>query len=116
PWRDLDLVHAVQKPLVRPAIQSLVIVRAIGKTACAIGFATPVDSLSTEKLDLSGHWLDPVDDVTEPLPRWHVGGGHAAELKRARLEAPGRSPPGHRVFLKDEVAHIFPDTRYRRVG
>ncbi|MCZ0310208.1 hypothetical protein OZG88_23805, partial [Escherichia coli] len=62
------------------------------------------------------HWLDPVDDVTEPLPRWHVGGGHAAELKLARLEAPGRSPPGHRVFLKDEVAHIFPDTRYRRVG
>ncbi|WP_204351139.1 hypothetical protein, partial [Serratia marcescens] len=32
------------------------------------------------------------------------------------LEAPGRSPPGHRVFLKDEVAHTFPDTRYRRVG
>jgi len=116
PWRDLDLVHAVQKPLVRPAIESLVIGRTVGTTACAIGFATPVDSLSTEKLDLSGHWLDPVDDVTEPLPRWHIGGSHAAELKLARLEAPGRSPPGHRVFLKDEVAHTFPDTRYRRVG
>lgn len=116
PWRDIELVHAVQKPLVRPEIQALTISRPLGGTAAAIGFETPVDSRSTEKLDLSGHWLDPVDDVDEPAPVWHVGGGHATELKLDRLEAPGIAPPGHRIFSQREVGHIFPDTRYRRVG
>lgn len=116
PWRDLDLVHAVQKPLVKPAVEKLVIHRALGATRATMSFTTPVDTLSTEKLDLTGTWLDPRDDPDQPAPQWIVSGGHAAELKLARLWAPGFNPPGRRSFDDKQVGHVFADTRYRRVG
>lgn len=118
PWRELELVHAVQKPLVTPAIENLDISRSLGATKAWLAFATPVDSRSTEKLDLAGRWLEPVDDPSEPGPRVRVGGGGgAAELKLRRLEAPGFEPPGRRTWtMRQPVAHEFGDTRYRRIG
>jgi hypothetical protein len=118
PWRDLELVHAVQKPLVEPAIENLAIRRSTGSTIAGVSFATPVDSRSTEKFDLFGRWLDPVDDPDEPGPRASIGGGQrAAELKLTRLEAPGVDPPGRRAWTERQpVQHEFGDTRYRRVG
>jgi hypothetical protein len=117
PWRDLDLVHAVQKPLVRPQIQQLQIQRSLASTRATLRFATPIDTLSTEKLDLNAKWLDPRDDPEKASPEWLVGGAHAAQLKLARLSAPGFAPPGHKSFGSNgEVAQVFADTRYRRVG
>lgn len=116
PWRELDLVHAVQKPLVKPVLEKLSIQRALGATRATVSFATPVDTLSTEKLDLSGTWLDPRDTLDQPAPEWIVGGAHAAELKLARLSSPGFDPPGRQDFGQHPVGHVFADTRYRRVG
>jgi len=118
PWRDLEVVHAVQKPLVVPAIEGLRVRRFTGSTRARLSFDTPVDSRSTEKLDLSGRWLDPVDDPAEPEPRARVGGGdRAAELKLMRLDAPGVNSPGRgRWTERNPVPHEFGDTRYRRVG
>jgi len=118
PWRDLELVHAVQKPLVQPSIEDLEVRRSTGSTIAGVAFATPIDSRSTEKLDLFGRWLEPVDDPAEPGPRARIGGGQrAAELSLTRLEAPGVDPPGHRLWSQRRpVPHEFGDTRYRRVG
>lgn len=118
PWRDIELVHAVQKPLVEPALEALAVHKTTGSTTAKLSFATPVDTRSTEKLDLFGRWLDPVDDPAEPRPRTKVGGGQrAAELKLTRLEAPGVDPPGRRAWTRRRpVDHEFGDTRYRRVG
>jgi hypothetical protein len=116
PWRDLDLVHAVQKPLVTPIIEKLVILRALGTTRANMSFTTPVDTLSTEKFDLTGTWLDPRDDLDQPAPQWTVGAARATELKLTRLSAPGFNPPGRLSFTDSQVGHVFADTRYRRVG
>ncbi len=117
PWRDLELVHAVQRPLVVPAFEQLAISRTLGSTVAELRFVTPVDSRSTVKLEVFGRWLDPVDDLTEPGPRAGIGGGaRAAELPLRRLEAPGVDPPGRRQWLRRPVTHDFGDTRYRRVG
>ncbi|GAA3894709.1 hypothetical protein GCM10022276_12300 [Sphingomonas limnosediminicola] len=117
PWRDLDLVHAVQRPLVRPAIEQLQISRPLASTKADLAFSTPIDTLSTERLDVSATWLDPRDDPEEPAPQWIAGSGHAARLKLARLSAPGFAPPGHKSFGKgDDAQQVFADTRYRRVG
>jgi len=118
PWRDLEFVHAVQRPLVVPAIQQLAILRPTGRTVASVMFTTPLDSRSTEKLDLFGRWLEPVDDPAEAGPRARIGGGaRAAELKLRRLEAPGFSPPGRRTWsIRNPVHHEFGDTRYRRIG
>ena len=118
PWRDLEAVHAVQRPLVVPGIERLQVRRSTGSTRARLSFDTPVDSRSTEKLDLSGRWLEPVDDVAQAGPHARVGGGErAAELKLMRLDAPGVSPPGRgRWTERNPVSHEFGDTRYRRVG
>jgi len=116
PWRDLDLVHAVQKPLVRPKVERLEIHRALGATRVTMSLTTTVDTLSSEKLDLMGHWLDPRDDPAKPGPEWIVGGAHATELKLRRLSAPGFIPPGRLSFPESDVAQVFADTHYRRVG
>jgi len=117
PWRDLEFVHAVQRPLVQPGFERLKVKRALGKTVAELQFSTPVDSRSTVKLEVFGRWIDPVDDLEEPGPRAQIGGGaRAAELPLRRLEAAGVAPPGRRQWLRQPVTHEFGDTRYRRVG
>ncbi|GAC1548772.1 MAG: hypothetical protein NVS3B16_22010 [Vulcanimicrobiaceae bacterium] len=116
PWRDIELVHAVQRPLVQPVIEGLQAARTRGDTAAKLWFSTPVDSRSTEKFDLAGRWNDPIDDPQAEKPQLHASRGHAAELKLLRLEAPGFEPPGRRTWTAQEpVTHHFADTRYRRV-
>jgi hypothetical protein len=117
PWRDLELVHAVQRPLVTPELRQLTASRPLGTTVAQLRFATPVDSRSTVKLEMFGRWLDPIDDPAQDGPRARVGGGaRAAELPLRRLEAPGVDPPGTQQWLRRPVTHEFGDTRYRRVG
>lgn len=118
PWRDIEIVHAVQKPLVVPKIEALSILRSPGSTVASLAFETPIDTRSTEKLDLVGRWLEPIDSLAQTGPRSSIGGGHrAAELKLERLEAPGVTPAGRRRWTqRGPVSHDFGDTRYRRVG
>jgi hypothetical protein len=115
PWHDLELVHAVQKPLVEPVLERLAVHRTTGRTIADVALASPIDSRSTEKVDLFGRWRDPVDDPAEPAPRASVNGGQrAAELLLERLEAPGVDPPGW--LERRAVPHDYGDTRYRRVA
>ena len=118
PWYDAEIVHAVQKPLVTPAIEGLGVARSTGQTSASVLFSTPIDTRSTEKLNLVGRWLEPVDDPAESGPRARVGGGdRAAELPFERLDAPGVDPPGTAVWgHRNPVTHEFGDTRYRRIG
>ena len=113
PWLDIELVHAVQKPLVKPAIEKLVVARSRAETSATPIFVTPVDSRSTDKLDLFGRWNEPDDNVNEALPRSNNRRAHAIERKLAYLQAPGMAPPGRIAFRG--LRHEFGDTRYRRV-
>ena len=115
PWYDAEIVHAVQKPLVTPAIEG----QADALDGPDVGvrlFSTPVDTRSTEKLDLVGRWLDPWTTRRPRPPGARGGGARAAELPFERLDAPGVDPPGPAVGARTPVTHEFGDTRYRRIG
>lgn len=113
PWTEIELIHAVQKPLVRPEIQELGVGRSLGATDAHLIFTTPADSHSTVKLDVFGRWNEPADPLADLGPRNLIRRGHAYERKLDYDTAPGIAPPG-RVDFRG-VPHEFGDTRYRRV-
>ena len=63
PWLDIELVHAVQKPLVRPAFENLSASRSHGETHAHLLSSTPIDSHSTDKVDVLGRWNEPDDNL-----------------------------------------------------
>lgn len=110
PERTLELVHAVQKPLVVPTPPAIAAHRAKGDATATLTLSPPVHSKSTVRLDVRGSWAEPVDDPTATAPlRIDRRSAPAFERRLARLEAPDGAPY---AFSGD---HAFADTRYRRV-
>jgi len=114
PWRTVEIVHAVQKPLVTPVMDNLTINRRYGDaTARLTVINLPIDCRSTARLDAHGEWVDPVDDPSDldaaegPVPRAQAA--HAFKKEYARTE--------HRYGRIDRFQgdHLLPDTRYRRI-
>lgn len=65
PYRELILVHAVQRPLLIPAFDTsspASVGRDVGWTYVVPSGAVNVDGRSTVQIDLDASWTDPVDD------------------------------------------------------
>ncbi|MFD8545335.1 hypothetical protein [Streptomyces sp. NPDC059649] len=70
PWHELTLTHAVQRPLVAPALTFFDITgRDLGDTGEHLAGFVLLDPPSTERIDLIAHWTEEIDDLTEPGPR-----------------------------------------------
>jgi hypothetical protein len=72
PWQDVELVHAVQRPLIRPAIERLDDASRRAGSHAGDSILRAICSLkSTDKLDLRAHWHEPDDDPgrTAPIDR-----------------------------------------------
>jgi hypothetical protein len=69
PWTVVEVVHAVQRPLLDPDFVSLSILdRGSGQTS-AFPLAQVQCSIdSTDRLDLYGEWHEPGDDPSAPGP------------------------------------------------
>ncbi len=113
PWTEIELIHAVQKPLVRPEILKHHVSRTDTATHARLTLLTPVDSHSTDKLDLFGRWDEPHDPLEADGPRNLIRRAHAYERKLDYAEAPGMTPPGQVAFTR--IKHEFGDTMYRRI-
>ncbi len=111
PWRTIELVHAVQKPLVQPDIKAMGLSRELFNVAARPTIRTPVHGKSTSKLDLFAKWNDPLDDPgvakskDGPVALPHEA--HVFDVPVAR-----NAPAILSITGKD---HVFVDTRYRRV-
>jgi hypothetical protein len=115
PWRTVELVHAVQKPLITPAQEQPISVdRALGSIHAVPTLVLALHSKSTAKIDVNATWVEPDDNpaalvslppgYTGNKPRYPGPAGqpdltpddpgvtnHAArafEVKLARLAAP----------------------------
>ena len=109
PWLEMELVHAVQKPLVRPAFLRLVATRAhIGEASATISYRSPIHAKSTDKIELLGRWREPSDIPEEGPPRVLNKSGLAFEKLLTRSDFPGGE-------IWAEGPHALGDTRYRRV-
>ena len=110
PSRTLELVHAVQKPLVVPTPPAIATHRNTGQSIATLTLSPPIHSKSTMRLDVRGSWAEPVDDPARPEPlRIDIHNAPAFERRLARLEAPDGDP------YTFTGAHVFADTRCRRV-
>ena len=109
PWRDIELVHAVQKPLKMPIFIALTPWRAFGATDASLTWNTPVDGHSTVRIDLNATWNEPDDnDVSVDAKTHPVHRPHSAQISQQAITR-------HQGNVSTSVTHHFHDTRARRV-
>lgn len=141
PAATIEVVHAVQRPLVAPAVTTLAIIeRQAGQTSARPFMFTSCSVDSTDRLDLHGEWHEPVDsppagtDQTAPADRRRHDIAFQVKVTAPRDYADGTTSliaggwPEHTfvgpnligINQVDDVrlpvkAHEFHDTRYRRI-
>ncbi|ESQ88359.1 hypothetical protein ABAC460_17005 [Asticcacaulis sp. AC460] len=115
PWREIELVHATQKPLKIPAFNAIKISRGKGQRDATINtLTTPLSGPSTVRLDLDATWSEPDDNAQEiaakskPVVRPHAQ--YVVQLPTSR----GDGFFGD--YSREGLVHTLPDTRYRRIS
>lgn len=134
PWQEVELVHAVQRPLIRPSIPALEIgMRDPGATFALPRFHAEVSLKSTDRLDLLAQWHEPVDPPLEDDKACNdlafqikvtSAKDYVADMGAMRDHSlPDEEQLGPNVIginsirmdLKAVKRHEFGDTRYRRI-
>lgn len=111
PWREITLVHAVQKPLAPAEVVTLDPQKTLGKTYAVVSGDISIDAPSTARVQLLANWEDPVDDPP-PVPDSQKKSAHICEIEVP--EGVGSVPiidSGTGLSPK----HEFHDTKYHRV-
>lgn len=108
PWTTVELVHAVQRPLVVPDFESLNADRAPAAVAARLRWTSPVHAKSTLRFDVAGRWIE-IDDSGPDGPTARRFEGAAFSRSFARLD----HPDGRALRMLDE--HVLADTRARRI-
>ncbi len=134
PWRTLELVHAVQRPLIAPDVEKLQISRGYHATSAVPRFEARCSIKSTDRIDVHGSWHEPQDDAAlgnADVPRNDI----AFSLKITTPQSYAQRELGHDrggaadhvIVGEDRIAvnlpsdfrapkyHEFHDTRYRRI-
>jgi len=136
PWRELDLVHAVQRPLLAPTVTVLAVERPSGATFVKLGVDAKVHRASSDRVDVRATWNEPRDAKTGAAPK-NIGKADIAFSVKITDPQGFGGVPEHLVpdpndqnriafgplKLPIEVqgvpyiekVHDFGDTRYRRV-
>jgi hypothetical protein len=141
PWSVVEVVHAVQRPLIAPEIQSLSVApRAIGATSARPIIISSCSIASTDRLDLLAEWHEPLDNAdvpesaTGPSDRLRRDVAFPVKITDARTYATRLNGskaggfPDHTINGQDLIGlntlahnllpvkmHEFHDTRYRRI-
>jgi hypothetical protein len=135
PWRNVELVHAVQKPLITPEMKFR-IGRNFGETRALPVFTATCSLASTARIDLQAEWNEPESDA-EPAPigTFRFKSDHAYSVKitdptsyaMRKYDPTATGIPEHDIVGPDLISvgadwhdtlikhHEFHDTRYRRV-
>ncbi|NRA29116.1 MAG: hypothetical protein HRU11_02560 [Parvularculaceae bacterium] len=116
PWRNLEVIHAVQKPLILPDISKMLVSRVRSETAANLqARQVPLHANSTGRIDMLARWADPVDDPTSPLSEGTNGAPTASEQREVafKKDVLRNEAPNDRYLLQGQ--HLLPNTHYRRV-
>jgi hypothetical protein len=141
PWTEVEVVHAVQRPLQTPEFTMLAVHdRTLGQTSARPFFAARCSIDTTDRLDLYGEWHEPLDDpaapdsASGPIDRNRRDAAFQVKITNPKIYADARTGvvaggwPEHSLIAPDIVgintpqdshshfkAHEFHDTRYRRI-
>jgi hypothetical protein len=127
PWRNLELVHAVQRPLISPVMTRLMVDRPGSATFALPNFTSACSIASTDRLDLRANWNEPFEDAVANALENRPRIDHAFSIKitdgKAYAGTPDYLLEGPDLIraggsFHDRIArkiHEFHDTRYRRI-
>src|SRR5262249_34117148 len=140
PWRTIEIVHAVQRPLITPQIAQLVIERGQNDTFVTPRFLASCSVRTTDRVDLLAEWHEPSDNPAAPasavigvdLDRSDVAFAVKITDPSSYATKDGGQPrggyPEHTIPADDVIGvglpprdlvlqkrHEFHDTRYRRI-
>ncbi|SHG23281.1 hypothetical protein [Streptoalloteichus hindustanus] len=105
PWVELNLVHAVEKPLRRPELRELVFRRVPEATFTEIRGELRAHSRSTAHVAVDAKWGEWVDDVSQPAPQRFTRHAHVEDVQVSV----------NNDMLGFTVRHEFGDTRHRNI-
>jgi hypothetical protein len=112
---ELQLVHAVEKPLVAPAFDSLEAVPALGMNAVRINGSVLVDPDSTGELEVFASWIDPVDDGQQCKAGKPSTAASSASALTQRVELAQVAVQGEeKVDLAFD--HVIGDTKFHEIA
>jgi len=114
PWREITLVHAVQKPLAPPtAVLDPLPLKQLGETFATITGKVTTHSASTGKVDLFAEWEDPIDDgLSLSAPTKQKQHTHLCEVL---IEENSVDTVIRDSSKPDAPKHNFGDTKFHRV-
>lgn len=136
PWREVEIVHAVQRPLREPKMTTLVLERPRGATWVRPSVEARVHRMTTDRVDLMAAWNEPSHGGLLGAPANRAKTDLAFSVKItdpqgyagiAEHVVPDPAQPDRIAFGSSRVAmfaqehearpkvHDFGDTRYRRV-
>lgn len=109
PYRQIELIHAVQQPLRAPEIDALAATKSlIGQTFAGLAGSCQVHGPSSVHLDILAAWTEPVDDPAKPAPGTVAREAPVLDLALGRTADSVDFDPGrHR--------HELGDTKHRRI-
>jgi hypothetical protein len=114
PSEDIALVHATQRPLLRPSLrQRFRAIRTYGATFSKFAGILRSQSASTGRLDVEGTWSEWVDDPAQEAPELVAGrSGHAFDL----VVADGSDDLDLAAAEGGTLKHEFGDHKHRRIA
>lgn len=134
PWHEVDLVHAVQRPLAVPVLRfdENAPPREAGATSEQLRGSVTLDTASTGRIDLFAQWSEQVDDPQQPGPQTaqltapvfeitrdfavqHSDDGDPAPASTQEDGFTFDTSAGEGLTPPTPAKHEFHDTRYRAV-
>ncbi|HEX8680232.1 MAG TPA: hypothetical protein VF683_09745, partial [Chthoniobacterales bacterium] len=127
PWRNVELVHAVQRPLLTPDFKRLEVGRGLDATHALPVFEARCSIKSTDHLDLRAAWNEPFEDTAADVRENRPRTDHAFAVKITDPASYAGTPEfflveddlvragGHFHDRLSTKVHEFNDTRYRRI-
>lgn len=127
PWRNLELVHAVQRPLITPEMTKVVVDRQDDATFALPNFTATCSIASTDRIDLRANWNEPFEDGAANQIENRARIDHAFSVKITDAKSYAAFPEylqqgldliGVGGIFHDRLGkkmHEFHDTRYRRI-
>lgn len=114
PYRELTFVHAVEKPMKKPALDSdLVVDRGVGDTFASLRGHLLTHSRSTGKAEVRATWSEMVDRLHDDGPRMEDRGGRVFD--RTILYGEDSTQFPDHGACAEPARHEFGDTKHRWV-